>query len=298
VVAVEQTSARDGHVEVLAEVPAGNDVRLAGEDVRAGRTVLTRGTRVGPSQLGVLASLGLAEVSCVVRPRVSVITTGDELVEPGLPLAPGSIYNSNAYSIPALARRAGAQIGLLASVADDPRTTREAIAAGLADADVVVLCGGVSVGVHDHVRPVLAELGVSERFWGVALKPGKPTWFGVHSRTLVFGLPGNPVSAMVTFTLFVRPALRALSGASTAPRRTTATLMTDYTKAQGRAHAVRCRLALSESGWDADPTGDQSSHVLSSMLSADALAIIPTESSSVRAGERVEIELLEEAWPS
>jgi molybdopterin molybdotransferase len=298
VVAVEQTSARDGHVEVLTEVPAGNDVRLAGEDVRAGRTVLTRGTPVGPSQLGVLASLGRAEVSCVARPRVSVITTGDELVEPGLPLAPGSIYNSNAYSVPALARRAGAQLGLVATVADDPRATREAIAAALADAAVVVLCGGVSVGVHDHVRPVLAELGVSERFWGVALKPGKPTWLGVQDQTLVFGLPGNPVSAMVTFTLFVRPALRALGGASTAPRRTTATLRTDYTKEQGRAHAVRCRLALSESGWDAEPTGDQSSHVLSSMLNADALAIIPTESSSVRAGERVEIELLEEGWPS
>jgi molybdopterin molybdotransferase len=229
---------------------------------------------------------------------VTVIVTGDELVEPGGILAPGSIFNSNGFSIPALARVAGAHPAPTATVPDDPGMIRETVAGALDGADAVVLCGGVSVGAHDHVRPGLEELGVREHFWGVALKPGKPTWFGTHDETLVFGLPGNPVSAMVAFVLLVRPALYALAGATIDERRTTATITRHYDKRPGRAHAVRCRLQLAEDGWRAEPTGDQRSHILTSLLNADALAIIPTESSSVRAGERVEIELLDRACPS
>jgi molybdopterin molybdotransferase len=297
VVAVEQTRTVDGHVEILAAVAPGDHVRLAGDDIRAGQRVLARGTRLGPAHLGVLASLGCAEVACVRRPRVSVITTGDELVQPGATLTPGSIHDANAHSIPALVTQLDAELGSVATVPDDPQATRDAIATALDFGDLVVICGGVSVGVHDHVRPSLAALGVEEHFWGLALRPGKPTWFGTRDETLVFGLPGNPVSAMVTFTLFVAPAVKALSGASTSVRRSSATITRDYAKGPGRAHAVRCRLLLDERGWHAEPTGDQRSHILTSMLDADALAIIPTASGDVRAGERVEVELLPQMWP-
>jgi molybdopterin molybdotransferase len=298
VVAVEQTRVRGGDVEILTAVAPRTDVRLAGDDIRAGQSVVRAGSRLGPAQLGVLASLGRAEIDCVKRPLVSVITTGDELTRPGARLTPGSIYDSNAYSIPALASHAGADVRPVASVPDDPHATRIAIEEALEGADIVVLCGGVSVGVHDHVRSSLAALGVSEHFWGLALRPGKPTAFGTRGGTLIFALPGNPVSAMVTFILFTAPAVSALSGLSGGLRRSTATMTRDYRKAPGRAHAVRCRLHLREDGWHAEPTGDQRSHILTSMLDADALAIIPTGSGDVHAGDRVEVALLPHAWPS
>jgi molybdopterin molybdotransferase len=291
VVRVEETSSGDGLVEVLCEVEAHGDIRYAGEDIRDGDTVLESGVRLGPAELGVLASSARSAVICHRRPTVWTLATGDELIEPGQPMRPGAVRNSNAYSIPALAERAGAEVTGVAVVADDPDVTRAAIAQTL-QSDVTVICGGVSVGAHDHVKQALADLGVEEVFWRVALKPGKPTWFGKHEGGLVFGLPGNPVSAMVTFTLLVRPALMALSGRQPERRRTTARLGRDYEKAPGRAHAVRCRLELREDGWHAQPAEQHGSHILTSMLGADALAIIPTASGDLRAGERVEIELL------
>jgi molybdopterin molybdotransferase len=181
-------------------------------------------------------------------------------------------------------------------VPDDRRATVDALGRALR-ADVAVVTGGVSVGPHDHVKPALAELGVEEVFWGVALRPGKPTWFGVHRRSddqpaLVFGLPGNPVSAMVTFHLFARPALVAMTGGDPALRRAHAVMDADYAKQPGRAHAVRCRLDHRDDGWHVRPTGPQGSHVLTSMLDAQALALVEVERGDVTAGERVEIEIL------
>ncbi|HEX4483812.1 MAG TPA: gephyrin-like molybdotransferase Glp [Solirubrobacteraceae bacterium] len=297
IVPVERTHAHNGHVDVLAAVPAGNDVRRAGEDIGAGQPVLAAGEVLGPAQLGVLASVGRAQLACSRRPRLALLTTGDELVEPGHELPRGSIYNSNSYAVAALAREAGAEVQPTATARDRTETTSAAISDALADCDVLVICGGVSVGAHDHVKASLAALGVEQRFWGVALKPGKPTWFGLRDRTLVFGLPGNPVSAIVTFTLFVAPALRALAGAAADAARTTATIAVDYAKPAGRAHAVRCRLRAGDTGWTAAPTGAQGSHVLTSMLDADALALIPSQSTGVRAGERVVVELLPGARP-
>jgi molybdopterin molybdotransferase len=306
VVRVEDTGTSDGAVNVLVEVESGRDIRRAGEDIEPGEVVLKAGNEIGPAELGVLASVGRSGVACTRRPRVHVLTTGDELQPPGEKLRPGGIRNSNAHSIPPLVELAGGELAGVEMVADDAVATREALERALA-ADVVVVSGGVSVGQHDHVRPALAELGAQEVFWGVALRPGKPTWFGTvpeatrrdrtrsggsRQQVLVFGLPGNPVSAMVTFQLFVRTAIRALLGAREQSPGTTAILDEDYPKQPGRAHLVRCRLELREDGWHARLTGEQGSHMLTSMLGADALAVIPTAAESVRAGERVAIEML------
>lgn len=300
VVRVEDTRAGSGSVDVRVEVPPGKEVRRAGEDVRRGETVLERGAVIGPAEIGVLASIGMKEALCARRPRVGIVITGDELVEPGEPLAAGQIRNTNAYSVRAQAVEAGAEISDVQMVPDSLGATVEAIARALEN-DVLVCCGGVSVGEHDHVKAALSEVGVEEVFWGLALRPGHPTWFGVHEssagadssrRTLVFGLPGNPVSAMVTFQLFARPALAALSGASPESHTTTAVMDEDYRKQPGRAHVLRCRATVAEDGWHVRPTKNQSSHVLTSMLGANALALLEVERGSITAGERVRIELL------
>jgi molybdopterin molybdotransferase len=293
VVKIEHAETRDGVVEFALAALEGQDVRRAGEDVTPGQRVLERGIVLGPAELGVLASLGRAEVLCSPRPRVCLVVTGDELIAPGERPREGGVRDTSTHTIRALARCADGEVGPVALVGDDLTATMAALAAARANADVVVICGGVSVGRHDHVRPALRALGARQSFWGVALKPGRPTWFGTLEGTPVFGLPGNPVSAIVTFTLLVRPALRALQGAAIDARRFSAVLDRDYEKPAGRAHAVRCRLRARDDGWHAEPTGPQGSHILSSMLGADALAIVPSDATAVRAGERVAIEPLQ-----
>ena len=291
VVPVENVRQAGGEVTVPATAPAAN-IRRAGEDVRAGETVLAGGAPIGPAEVAVLASLGLAVVPCSRRPRVAILATGDELVEPGEPLGPGQIRNSNAHGLAAQAALAGAEVVARERVADTPEATRDALAAALDAADVVCVSGGVSVGPHDHVKPVLAELGAEERFWGVSLQPGKPTWFGARGDTLVFGLPGNPVSAMVTFHLFARPAVRALQGADAGIRTATARLA-EPVRRRRRDQMLRVRL---EPGDDGVPrarlTKEQGSHVLTSLLGADALARVPAGDGDLAAGEQVDIELL------
>jgi molybdopterin molybdotransferase len=291
VVPVEEARVAAGHVLVEVPVEAGRYVRRAGEDVAVGETVLERGDELGPAALGVLAAIGHLSPRCRRRPRVAVLTSGDELLAPGEAMRPGAVRDSSRHTVPALVERAGAELVGVDTAPDDPAAIRSALAP-LLKADVAVVCGGVSVGEHDHVRHVLAELGAEAAFWGVALRPGKPTWFGTRGATLVFGLPGNPVSAMVAFILLVRPALATLAGAAPERTRTTAILDRDYEKAPGRAHAVRCRLALREDGWHATPAPRQGSHVLTSMLGADCLALAPAERGSLRAGERIEVEFL------
>jgi len=289
VVPVEATRSHGEQVEVRSAPAAGEHIRRAGEDVQSGETVLSAGTQVGPAELGALGVLGVVAAPCTRRPRLSLLVTGDELTAAGAQPGPGGVRDSNSLSIAAMACSCGAEVSRHGAVGDDEDATRRALSAALDGFDVAVVCGGVSVGRHDHVKGALAELGAQEVFWGVALRPGKPTWFGTAGQTLVFGLPGNPVSAMVTFTLLVRPAIRALLGVVSRSQPLSAVLDHDYEKPAGRAHALRCRVSAERDGWHASSTGAQGSHVLSSMLAADALAVIPAEASIVRAGERVSL---------
>jgi molybdopterin molybdotransferase len=293
-VRVEDTEVEGERVLIRAAVAPGENVRRAGEDIAAGETVLPAGTELGPAELGALATIGLDPVPVHRRPRVAVVTSGDELVPAGMPLRPGQIHDSNSQTVPALVRLAGAEVVTTRHAPDNPQGTRAALLRAL-EADVTIICGGVSVGEHDHVKAALADLDAEQVFWRVALKPGGPTWFGTRNETLVFGLPGNPVSVMATFLLFVRPALLAMSGGEPTARRVTARLGADYEKPTDRAHAARCRLDLDERGWVATPLPRQGSHILTSMVAADCLALIPTEIASLKAGDPVEIELLDRA---
>ena len=292
VVGVERAEAANGRV-VVPPMEVGANIRRAGEDVPAGELVLRSGDDLGPAELGALAALGRADVLCGAAPRVAVLTTGDELIEPGAgPLAPGQIRNSNAYALAAQAQRAGARVISREIVRDDRAHTVETLARALDAADVVIVSGGVSVGPHDHVKAALAELGVEEHFWRVALKPGKPTWFGMRGQKVVFGLPGNPVSAIVTFHLFARPALRRLQGGGAHDTRSQARIDVDYPREPGRDQVLRVRLDARPDGWHVAPTKPQGSHVLTSMLGAGAFAIIPRGEGQVEAGSPVDIELL------
>jgi molybdopterin molybdotransferase len=281
----------DGRIWVEASTD-GDNIRRAGEDVRAGDVVLHRGAVLGPAELGVAAAIGRASLPCARVPRVAVLVTGDELTDPGEDLGPGGIYSSNSFALAALAKRSGARLSGQVTVGDSADSTRDSIRSALEDADVICVSGGMSVGPHDYVKPALADLGVTEHFWGVALRPGKPTWFGSLDRRLVFGLPGNPVSAMVAFYLFVRPALAVLQGAPAGLSRVSAVLDDPVRLLAAREQAVRVRLFARDDGWHAAMTGPQGSHMLTSMLGAGGLAMVGPGEGEAPPGTRVEVELL------
>lgn len=287
VVRQEDTDADGDQVHVRVEAAPGDHVRAAGEDVCQGAPVLSAGSRIGSAEIGMLAALGRTLVSVHRRPRVAVLSGGDELVEPDQPPAAGQIVASNSYTLAAQAREAGALTNNLGIARDDPADLERLFRAGLG-ADVIVSSAGVSVGDHDHVRPVLEKLGCRLLFWGVQMKPGYPFAFGTFSEgrgPLMFGLPGNPVSAMVTFELFVRPVLRRLAGHQVLGRpHVEATLAEALTKNPGRTHFVRVELKRTSAGWEARTTGNQSSGVMRSMVLADGLLEFPAESSELPAG--------------
>jgi molybdopterin molybdotransferase len=287
VVPVEDAREEDGLL--VAERPAvGAHIRERGGDVREGDLVGAAGTPLTPALLAAIAATGVGSVTVARRPRVAALATGSELVRAGQPLEPGQIYESNLTSIVAQARAAGAEVVAATIVADDREATREAFARAIAAADVVVSSGGVSVGPHDHVKPALAALGVREVFWRLAHKPGKPLWFGVaENGALVFGLPGNPVSSLVCFELFLRPALAALQHGR-APERPVARLAEPVRRLRERDHAVRCRLAAAPGGMQLHPLGPQDSHLIVHAAGADAIALIDAGEGEAAAGELVQ----------
>ncbi len=293
VIRQEDIEQREGTVVTAVATEAGENLRHAGEDMRAGTLVLAEGTVLRAAELGAAVAAGAGELAVHRRPTVAVLCTGDELRAPGQPLGPGEIHNSNAPMLVALARRCGAVVRPAQRIADNRAATEATLAAALEGTDVVIISGGVSVGPHDHVKPALAALGVEERFWGVALQPGKPTWFGERDRQLVFGLPGNPVSAAVTFSLFARPAIAALQGATPDGQLDReAVLGHAVPRNPSREQALRVRLERRDGATIAIPNGPQASHILSSLLGADALALIPSGPGEVGAGTKVALEPL------
>jgi molybdopterin molybdotransferase len=289
VIPIEYVVENDNDVEVDRAVEAGANVRPRGGDLRQGEEVVPAGTRLGPAQLGALAAAGVAEVVCGAVPSAAVLATGTELRRPGEPLAPGEVYEANGLILETQLRSAGASVERLAAVADDEDAHREALTRGL-EHDVLVTSGGVSVGPHDLVRRVESELGVDEIFWRVAVKPGKPVSFGVRDRTLVFGLPGNPVSSLVAFELFVRPAVLALQGAvDPLPRFAPGRLAAAARRNPARDELVRARLRANEAeaAVELEPLSGQESHMIARSAAAEALVLIPRGEGALEAGSAV-----------
>jgi len=288
-VVIQEVCERDGDTVLIREVPrAGANIRRAGEDIRAGAEVLGAGTRLGAVHLGLAASVGVPELEVCRRIRVALFCSGDELVMPGQPLAPGQIYNSNQFTAAGLLRTLGCEVVQLGIVEDTLDATCDALSRGAAAADLVLATGGVSVGEEDHVKPAVERLG-SLDLWKIAIRPGKPLAFGRIGGTPFIGTPGNPVSLFVTFLLFARPFILRMQGRSdVAPVAIPATADFDWPRPDKRREYVRARL---------EPAGDgtarvqvypsRSSGVLSSVAWANGLAIVP-EGRVLRRGDAVD----------
>jgi molybdopterin molybdotransferase len=290
VVMVENTTGWGEEFELKKAASPAQNVRESGEDVREGDVILKEGTEVGPSEIALAATQGYGWLPVFGPPKVVVLSTGTELVEPGARgLGPGEIYDSNSFAMVAQTREIGAEARRISAASDDAGVIREAVREAFATADVVVTSGGVSVGEKDLVKSTMLELGVEQVFWGVKFKPGKPLFFGVRDDVRFFGLPGNPVSAMVCFELFVRPALMKMMGREDKGRPHIEVYFEQDVKNRfGRMHAMRVSLERTEKGWLARSVGAQGSGLVSSLTKADALALIGPESEGVRAGEPVE----------
>ena len=289
VVPIELVEERDGGkaVAVADNVVKGDNVRGRGGDLREGDLVVGAGVRLGPAHVGALAASGVMRARCARVPHVAVLVTGTELRTPGEPLEPGQIYDANGFILAAQLRSTGASVERLPAVADDEAETRAAIERGL-EADVLVTTGGVSVGVHDLVRAAEAALGVEEIFWRVAMQPGKPVAFGTRGRTLVFGLPGNPVSSLVGFELFVRPALLALQGlADPKPVFRPGRLGGPAKRLAARDALLRARTRVNGDAVLLDPLTGQQSHMIAQAATADALVLVPQGEGELAVGTAV-----------
>jgi molybdopterin molybdotransferase len=287
VVPVERVVKKENTVEITHEVERGAHVRSRGGDIAAGEVVVPSGVRLTPTRLAAAAAAGVATLPCRRRPRIAVLATGSELVVPGEDLGSGEIYETNSLMLAAELAAAGAQVSTEPPVVDDEGLLKEVLATGLG-ADVLVTSGGVSVGEHDLVRRVEEELGVREVFWRVSIKPGKPVSFGVRGATLVFGLPGNPVSALVGCELFVKPALRALQGLDQPlPRYEPGRLATAVRRNEERDEFVRARSRIDGDVLLLEPLSGQESHMIVRAAAADALVHIPRGNGEIVEGSVV-----------
>jgi len=294
VMRVEDTQAlSENNVQINRAVKPGNDIRRLGENMRDGEIVLTAGTEITPGVAGILATVKRARVQVYRRPRVAILSTGNELEDIDDPVDPNKIPNSNSYALMAQLQALGIEPALLGIARDDPAELAEYLQRGLRF-DVLLVSGGSSVGVHDYVRPVIEALGVQMQFWRVAMKPGHPVAFGATEKCMVFGLPGNPVSSMVCFEEFVAPALRGMMGHARIYRRTIVARLTHNVKHQpGRTEFIRVTLAKEADGYAATSTGAQGSGMLLSMARADGLMAVPADSAGLAAGSAVTVQLLD-----
>ncbi|MFK4086975.1 gephyrin-like molybdotransferase Glp [Kribbella sp. NPDC020789] len=296
VVPVEWTDGGTVNVQITKQPALGASVRRFGEDVQAGQQVLARDTLIGPRQIAVLAAVGRARVKARPRPRVVVVSTGSELRELGTALGDGQIYDSNSYTMAACARDAGAEVYRVGVVDDDAKKIMDTLMDQLSRADLVITTGGVSKGAYDLVKEVLLKTGTVD-FPEVAMQPGKPQGFGVLGAddVPIFTLPGNPVSAYVSFEVFVRPALRKLMGQMPYRRSLSRGVVLDgFSSPSGKRQFVRAAARLGDEGWMASTVGGHGSHLLGGLSRANALIVVPEDVTSVRAGDQVELLLLDE----
>ncbi|MFQ5589088.1 MAG: gephyrin-like molybdotransferase Glp [Nitrospiria bacterium] len=292
VIKVEETASENNGVRVFAAPERGEYIRLQGEAIRAGDPVLKKGALIRPAEIAMMASIGKSVVPVFQRPRVGILSTGDELADLDEPRGLDKILNSNGYGLAAQVTAAGG-LPLTLGIAKDSKTDlNEKIAAGLSS-DFLLISGGVSMGDYDFVLEVLETLGVTMRLWKVAMKPGKPVAFGTLQGRPVFGLPGNPVSSMVTFEEFVRPALlKALGRASLFRPVLTAKLEETVKKRPGRRQFLRAVVSVENGEYRVRATGHQGSAILMSLVKANALMILPEEGEGLHAGEKVKVQLL------
>ncbi len=293
VVPIERTRGDGDTVSILVALPPGNNIRRAGEDMPRGSVAVAAGTPVTPVVVGLLASLGYANVPVFGKPRVAVIGTGNELIPMDQPLAPGKIRDSNSYALTAQARACGAAVNRLGVAGDTKEDVARLVKAALNEADVVVTSGGVSVGDYDFVKDVLAEMGAELKFWGVKQKPGKPLAFWVLGEKLIFGLPGNPVASVLCFEEYVRPALLKMMGKKELLRPVVrAALAHDVKKKPGRQHFLGVKVTAVDGGYEAAVNGRQGSGILKSLAGADGIAVVPKDAVQMKAGETVEVQLI------
>ncbi len=287
VVMQEHVERQDDHITLTKEAPAGNNIRPRGQDLAQGTVALHSGTRLRPQEIGLLASIGIARVD-VFRPlRVALLSTGDELVDPGTPLQPGQIYNTNRYTLKALLQQSGCRVTLAETLKDDREATRQTLEQAAQGADLILTSGGVSVGEEDHVRQVLEQHG-SLDIWRLAMKPGKPLAFGSFHGTPVLGLPGNPAAALVTFLVIALPWIRRCQGESgdALPRGERLPAAFSHQKASPRREYLRARVEPGSSGPLVTRYPNQSSGMLSSACWADGLAVVP-ENTTINEGDTI-----------
>jgi molybdopterin molybdotransferase len=292
IVPMEETEEKDGKVIIIGQVKRGDHLRLQGEDVAQGELVIPAGTLLRPAEINMLASFGYRSVAVIRRPKVAILSTGDELVEPGDDVGPGQIINSNDYSLAAAVSEVGGEPILLGIARDDQASLIEKLTAGL-QADALITTAGVSMGDRDLVCEVLQELGVERQFWKVDIKPGRPTAFGLKEGKPVFSLPGNPVSTMVTFEEFVRPALLKMMGHQHVIKPFIKAVMKETIKKKpGRVQFLRVRVANNGEHLLATSSGDQNTGILSTLLRANGIAVLPADRERIQAGEEVNIHLI------
>jgi len=292
IVPVEETAEKDGRLVITARVRPGDHLRIRGEDVRQDELVIDAGTVLRPAEINMLAAFGYRTVDVFRRAKVAILSTGDELVEPGEEIGPGQIYNSNDYSIAAAVRELGGEPLLLGIAGDDHASLAGKINAGL-EADALITTAGVSMGDRDLVCDVLQSLGVERRFWKVDIKPGRPTAFGLKNGKPVFSLPGNPVSSMITFDQFVRPALLKMMGHQRVIMPSVRAVMQEtVTKKPGRVQFLRVRVVDDGKMLRASSSGDQNTGILRTLLRANGIAFLPADLEQVTAGEEVDVQLI------
>ncbi|UCD71637.1 MAG: molybdopterin molybdotransferase MoeA [Syntrophobacterales bacterium] len=298
VVMVEDTERAGERVSVFQGVPPGENIRRAGEDVKKGDRVISKGSLIHPAEVGMLASVGRAFVYVHQRPVVAILCTGDELVDVDEEIADHKIVSSNSYTLSAQVMECGGLPLQLGIAKDDPHEIEQRLRQGLR-ADVILSSAGVSVGDYDLVKDVLAGIGFQMEFWRVAMRPGQPLAFGTIGGKPTFGLPGNPVSSMISFEEFVRPSLLKMMGYKNLFRPVVeAVLKEEIRKKSGRRYFMRARVSLEGDRYVVTTTGPQGSGILSSMVEANGLLIVPEERTEIKAGERIRVQIVDRSFES